>query len=158
MALPQYYMPPTYQPAIRPTYQENLNTQPMPMQTVMPPMIKGRPVSSLEEVRAAAIDFDGSVFYFPDLANKRIYTKQINMDGTASLNMYELQNLPIETPQQNPAYITREEFENTLRTLNEQYKQLFKQLEEKKSSALVIEDVRTNKPQPQQEEAPVFQF
>ena len=41
-------------------------------------MLKGRPVSSIEEVRAASIDFDGSVFYFPDIANKRIYTKQIN--------------------------------------------------------------------------------
>ena len=49
-----------------------------------------RPVSSIEEVRAASIDFDGSVFYFSDLANKRIYTKQINLDGTAQLNMYEL--------------------------------------------------------------------
>lgn len=51
--------------------------------------LKGRPVSSLEEARAAAIDFDGSVFFFPDLANKRIYTKQINLDGTASMNMYD---------------------------------------------------------------------
>lgn len=48
-----------------------------------------RPVASLEEVRAMNIDFDGSVFYFPDYANRRIYTKQINMDGTASINMYE---------------------------------------------------------------------
>lgn len=66
-------------------------------------------MSSLEEVRALSIDFDGSIFYFPDLANKRIYTKQINMDGTASLNMYELKPIPAE-----PAvgdYITRSEFE-----------------------------------------------
>jgi hypothetical protein len=39
------------------------------------PGIKGRPVSSLEEARASMIDFDGSIFYFPDVANKRIYTK-----------------------------------------------------------------------------------
>ena len=56
--------------------------------------IKGRPVSSLEEARATSIDFDGSVFYFPDLANKRIYTKQINMDGTATLNVYEYKPMP----------------------------------------------------------------
>ena len=54
-----------------------------PQQTAL----KGRPVSSLEEVRATGIDFDGSVFYFPDIANKRIYTKQIGMDGTAILNL-----------------------------------------------------------------------
>ena len=59
--------------------------------------LKGRPVSSLEEVRATSIDFDGSIFYFPDLANKRIYTKQINIDGTATLNMYELKEFKEET-------------------------------------------------------------
>ena len=45
------------------------------------PALKGRPVSSIDEARATSIDFDGSVFYFPDLANKCIYTKQINLDG-----------------------------------------------------------------------------
>ena len=59
--------------------------------------LRGRPVSSLEEVRATSIDFDGSIFYFPDLANKRIYTKQINIDGTATLNMYELKEFKEET-------------------------------------------------------------
>ena len=76
--------------------------------------LKGRPVSSLEEARASSIDFDGTVFYFPDLANKRIYTKQINIDGTASLLMYELKEIPVET---QPNYITREEFENTIAQL-----------------------------------------
>jgi len=37
--------------------------------------LKGRPVSSLEEVRAAAVDFDGTISFFPDLANGKIYTK-----------------------------------------------------------------------------------
>jgi hypothetical protein len=57
-------------------------------------VLKGRPVASLDEVRATSIDFDGSIFYFPDLANKRIYTKQINVDGTSTLNMYELKPIP----------------------------------------------------------------
>ena len=76
--------------------------------------LKGRPVSSLEEARGTAIDFDGSIFYFPDLANNRIYTKQINLDGTASLCMYEL--TPIES-QLATDYITRKEFEETLAKL-----------------------------------------
>lgn len=87
----------------RPIYQGN---------AMQYPGIKGRPVSSLEEARASMIDFDGSIFYFPDVANKRIYTKQINMDGTALLNVYELKELPpvdISIPQSN--YVTREEFE-----------------------------------------------
>lgn len=70
--------------------------------------LKGRPVSSIDEVRSIPIDFDGSIFYFPDLANNRIYTKQINIDGTASLSMYELK--PIEQ-QLTTDYITRKEFE-----------------------------------------------
>ena len=71
-----------------------------------------RPVSSLEEARASVIDFDGSVFYFPDAANKRIYTKQINLDGTALLNMYVLQEIPT-TPQPD-TYVSKDEFQQTV--------------------------------------------
>ena len=81
--------------------------------------LKGRLVSSLEEARATSIDFDGSIFYFPDLANKRIYTKQINMDGTATLNMYELRETPAmnenpQIPQSINNFITRDEFEQVI--------------------------------------------
>lgn len=72
-----------------------------------------RPVTSIEEAKACPIDFDGSVFYFPDMANKRIYTKWINADGTPGFSMYELK----EIPQQNNVgnnYITREEFEEAI--------------------------------------------
>lgn len=107
-------------------YQQNYNyypqnqymrqpQQPIPQQQTF---LRGRMVSSIEEARASAIDFDGSVFYFPDLANKRIYTKQINIDGTATLNMYVLQPIPVAQEQQ-PAqdYITREEFQKFVESL-----------------------------------------
>jgi len=58
-------------------------------------------------VRATSIDFDGSIFYFPDLANKRIYTKSIDMNGLASLNMYELKPIPQEAPLVSEEYVTR---------------------------------------------------
>lgn len=58
--------------------------------TALPTSMQVRPVSSVEEVKACPIDFDGSVFYFTDVANKRIYTKQINLDGTVLINLYEL--------------------------------------------------------------------
>ena len=94
-------------------YYQPLQAQVAPYQ---PPVrlssgLKGRPVSSIDEARASSIDFDGSVFYFPDLANKRIYTKQINMDGTATLLMYELKEIPNV---EQPNFVTREEFENTI--------------------------------------------
>ena len=87
-------------------------------QMPQPAGLKGRPVSSIDEVKASTIDFDGSVFYFPDLANQRIYTKQINMDGTATLNVYEFKELPVAVP--TPAvnsFVTREEFEQTIAQL-----------------------------------------
>lgn len=84
-------------------------------------LLKGRPVSSFEEARAMTIDFDGSTFFFPDLANKRIYTKQINLDGTASLNMYELKEIPIEDPFAAKGYITREEFERVIMELKNSF-------------------------------------
>lgn len=94
----------------------------MMRQSAMTPFIlKGRPVSSLEEVRAQSIDFDGSIFYFPDVANKRIYTKQINMDGTASLNMYELKPIPQNAPAEEE-YVTRTEFEQALLRLQDNLK------------------------------------
>lgn len=80
--------------------------------------LKGRPVSGLEEVRAAAVDFDGSVTFFPDLANGKIYTKQCNIDGTAALNMYELKEIPT-VPNPNSDYVTREEFNTALTALKQ---------------------------------------
>ena len=52
----------------------------MQQQQVQQPQqfLKGRPVSSLEEARASMIDLDGSLFVFTDIANNKIYTKQIN--------------------------------------------------------------------------------
>ena len=104
--------------------------------------IKGRPVTSIEEARAISIDFDGSVFYFPDLANKRIYTKQINMDGTSSLNVYEWKNDPVVS---SPQYVTREEFETVL----SQLKQALIEKQQQQKTPIV---------KPVEEEQPKFDF
>lgn len=116
----------------QPVQQTQQITQQQPMYQVpnylrqAPPQVtlKGRLVSSLEEARATSIDFDGSVFYFPDLANKRIYTKQINMDGTASLYVYELRETPVEEEKSSlvpsvEKFVTREEFERVLAELRQ---------------------------------------
>ena len=111
------YSPNTYQNY----YQQPMRQQMAPSPSAALTMygLKGRPVSSLEEVRATSIDFDGSVFFFPDLANKRIYTKQINADGTAILNMYELKEIPVQQNIQvaQGDFITRKEFEEALTNL-----------------------------------------
>ena len=79
-----------------------------------------RPVTSIEEVRASPIDFDGSVFYFPDIVNKRIYTKFINLDGTVAINLYELKEMPTGQPLDS-SYITRAEFESVITQLKAMY-------------------------------------
>ena len=74
--------------------------------------IKGRPVVSIDEARASQIDLDGSLYVFPDLGNKKIYTKQINLDGTASFNVFELAE-PQESARQ-PVYVTKDELDEIL--------------------------------------------
>ena len=84
--------------------------QPQSMAPIMPTpqvFIKCRPVVSLDEARAAQIDLDGSLNVFTDIGNKKIYTKQINPDGTASLFTYTLVEDGEKT---TPDYVTREEF------------------------------------------------
>ncbi len=86
--------------------------------------LKGRPVTSLEEARASMIDFDGSVFYFPDAANKRIYTKQINMDGTAIMYMYELKEIQEPIVPTTPSidlknFVTKDELNQAITQLHE---------------------------------------
>lgn len=110
-----YYPQPTNQP---PPYQPRAYQQ-APLQPIG---LKGRLVSSFEEARASSIDFDGSVFYFPDLANRRIYTKQINIDGTASLYVYELREMPVQRDDSVlvpsvEKFVTRDEFEQVLEQL-----------------------------------------
>ena len=117
-------------------YYQQQPTVTQPLRSIAGPYpLKGHPVSGLEEVRAAQIDFDGSIFFFPDIANKKIYTKSIDMNGMAQLNMYELKPIPTDpTPED---YITRTEFNQTLETLlqklmpkeentkNKEYKEVF---------------------------------
>lgn len=108
-----YYPQQTQQQNPQLNYQQAFLRQ-APMQTGL----KGRLVASLEEARATSIDFDGSIFYFPDLANHRIYTKQINMDGTATLNVYELKEMPLERKEavdiSVEQFVTRDELERIL--------------------------------------------
>lgn len=104
-------------------YQQQPIVQPrstMPLGQPQPPQfggLRGHPVSSLEEVKATSIDFDGSIFYFPDIANKRIYTKTVDNAGIAQLNMYELKPIPTETV--NGDFVTRQEFESAMKKVVE---------------------------------------
>lgn len=102
----------------------------MQMQQQQQNVIKGRPVSGIEEARAAMIDLDGSLFVFTDIANKKIYTKQIQLDGSAEVKTYKLVEQPIQENKEveKSDYVLRSEFENALGNMNKQFKQLQEEL------------------------------
>ena len=78
--------------------------------------IKGRPVVSIDEARASQIDLDGSLYVFPDLGNKKIYTKQINLDGTAAFNVFSLDaaQMASSTQPETQLYVTKAELDGIL--------------------------------------------
>lgn len=80
-------------------------------------LLKGRFVSSVDEVRAAQVDFDGSIFVFPDIANKKIYTKQIDLNGNVKLEEYDW--VPIEKTAAVGDFVTKQEFEETMAKVKE---------------------------------------
>lgn len=92
--------------------------------TSMAPVIKGRPVSNVQEANAAMIDFDGSVFVFLDKAHNKIYTKQLGMDGNIQFEEYSRvmsPNMVAEAPQGGAeptlptgGYVTTGELEEAL--------------------------------------------
>ena len=85
--------------------QQNLSTQ----------YLKCRPVSSKEEARAFQIDLDGSLWVFTDIANEKIYTKQINNDGTAAFKTYALTQ--DENNYNSSQFVTKDEFNKVIQAL-----------------------------------------
>lgn len=89
--------------------------------TPIQPILKGKPVTSIDEVRATSVDFDGSISYFPDLANGKIYTKQINMDGTSKILMYEPVEIPQPVMKGQDDFVTREEFNTVIQSIQSHF-------------------------------------
>lgn len=117
---------------------------PMQQPQQAPQYIKGRPVSSFDEAKAIAIDWDGSIFVFTDVANKKIYTKQIMLDGTAELKTYVLAEpepapapTPIQPQTNGDAYVLRSDFES-------QIEHMQAEIEELKKGGNVDESTRSN--------------
>ena len=105
--LPNYFSYGMY-PAAMPSYIRPEAPAYMIPQTAVSAGLKGRPVTSFEEARVAQIDLDGSITFFPDVGNKKIYTKRINANGTAALQTYILDEKVAEVSHNEP--VTREEF------------------------------------------------
>ena len=78
--------------------------------------LKCRPVSSKEQAQALQIDLDGSLWVFTDIGNEKIYTKQINNDGTATFKTYSFIKDQIPTTSVDN-YVTKEEFNQVIQKL-----------------------------------------
>lgn len=124
---PQYTQQPT------PGYQQGAFFPPQMPSPQGPGMLKGRPVSNEEEANAAMIDFDGSLFVFPDKAHGKIYTKQLGLDGNIVFLRYTLDAtpatpatpVPTADPSVNPSdFVRREDLEKTLSALNQRLAQI----------------------------------
>lgn len=100
-------------------YQQNQQQQQNNIQ-----MLKGRPVSSYDEAKACMIDMDGSMFVFTDIANKKIYTKQILMDGSAELKTYNLEEQKQTMQTEQNEYVSMSQFEKTINAINKQMNKL----------------------------------
>lgn len=108
-------------------FQQNPNQSMMSNSPQAQNLVKCRAVTSIDEAKAAMIDLDGSVHVFTDLGNRKIYTKQINLDGTASLNTYELVEA-VEKSEKHTApledYMSKVEFDSAYDGLLEKVKDL----------------------------------
>lgn len=81
-------------------YQQGYQPQSYPQQNYQQqPLLKGRPVGSIEEAKAAQIDLDGSCTFFPSVAEGRIYEKSIDLEGKTVFKIYQLVQ-----PQKQPVY------------------------------------------------------
>ena len=111
-----------------PQFATNYGQPPTPQsQTPAAPVLKGRPVSNEQEANAAMIDFDGSLFIFPDKAHGKIYTKQLGLDGNIIFERYSIDQPTEAAPMAAPTkqidlsgYVKRSEVESLVNELVEQ--------------------------------------
>ena len=115
-------------PQFQQGYPQYTQSYPQQMQ-----ILKGNPVTSIDEARASRIDLDGSLFIFPDVTNKKIYTKQINLDGTASLITYVQEAPPSEQEAPVNNFLTKEDIislEEQIKALNGNMSELKERVDE----------------------------
>lgn len=149
---PMYYPNYGYNPMLQPQQQRLAELeQQYPQFSQQPRMsvnnqnfIKCRAVTSIDEAKASMIDLDGSINVFIDAGNKQIYTKQINLDGTATLNTYKLvENIqPIPKEEQPIVYVKQDELESVCESFNRQIEELYKQLEDYKKAFSTLKEER----------------
>lgn len=107
--------------------------------------IKGRPVASMDEVKGAMVDFDGSVSFFPSLANNKIYTKQIGLDGNPVYSTYVKQD-GIEISSDNrPVGLTQDDFNYAMEGINKRFDDIYELLGGKQNVSIRTNDANVQR-------------
>lgn len=99
------------QSMIQPRY-----TQPIEPQPIIPkPMaLNGKVVDSVDTVKGMDINLDGSVSYFPLADGTKIITKQLNMDGTSKMVVYE----QVKEDIKEVKYVTSDELDKAIKKID----------------------------------------
>ncbi|WP_455655896.1 hypothetical protein [Phascolarctobacterium sp.] len=101
----------------QPQMQQGYPQQQFTPQSSMPLMMKGRTVASLDEVKAAQIDLDGSLTYFPCPADNCIYAKAIDINGMPVIQTYKLSNDQAAAPKRYADAETVEALQQKVKSL-----------------------------------------
>lgn len=80
--------------------------------------LQGKSVDSIDVVKAMDINLDGSISYFPLTDGTAIVTKQLQMDGTSKVVIYEPVKSEDEQKEQ-PKYLTSEELNQQIKIISE---------------------------------------
>lgn len=103
----QYYG----QPIGQPRYTQPIEPQPI----ISKPMgLNGKVVDSIDTVKGMDINLDGSVSYFPLADGTKIITKQLNMDGSSKMVVYE----QVKENIKEVKYITSDELNKAIKKID----------------------------------------
>lgn len=91
-------------------------TQPIEPQPIIPKSmgLNGKVVDSVDTVKGMDINLDGSVSYFPLADGTKIITKQLNMDGSSKMVVYE----QVKENIKEVKYITSDELDKAIKKID----------------------------------------
>ena len=86
---------------------------------MQPTPVKCSAVTSIEEAKAAMISMDGSPNVFTNFSKDEIYVKYINLNGTATLDIYTKKPYVemVQQPQPQPQYATVDQLKDLRDTI-----------------------------------------
>lgn len=144
-----YNQPFNYNPYMQPQYNRMPQPMPIPNENLTSPVasgqrpamsgLNGKMVESIDVVKAMDIPMDGTISYFPIADGSAIVTKQLQMDGTSKMLVYQ----PIERKNEEIRFITKEDLEKEINKID--LSEIEDLKEELKELRLEIKDMKKKK-------------